>query len=121
MYYYSVKIGKIRLSIRYKTIVEFLICFRLFFCGCILPISDYAFYVLLFFLTNIIMKIVYLVALILLIVGWLNWGLVGFFNFDLVATIFGDMASLSRVVYGLVGLSAIFVAYSHFTKCDCKK
>ena len=48
------------------------------------------------------MKIVYLVALILLIVGGLNWGLVGFFNFDLVATIFGDMATLSRIVYGLV-------------------
>ena len=50
------------------------------------------------------------IALILLIIGGLNWGLVGFFKFDLVATIFGDMSSLSRVVYALVGISAIYVA-----------
>lgn len=50
------------------------------------------------------------VALILVIVGGLNWGLVGLFNFDLVATIFGDMSALSRVVYSLVGLSAVVVA-----------
>jgi uncharacterized membrane protein YuzA (DUF378 family) len=50
------------------------------------------------------------VALVLLVVGGLNWGLVGFFNFDLVATIFGEMTVLSRIVYGIVGLSAIYVA-----------
>jgi len=50
------------------------------------------------------------IALILLIVGGLNWGLIGFFKFDLVATIFGDMSGLSRVVYALVGLSAVYVA-----------
>lgn len=50
------------------------------------------------------------VALVLLIVGGLNWLLVGLFSFDLVATIFGDMSIVSRVVYGLVGLSAIYVA-----------
>lgn len=49
-------------------------------------------------------------ALILVIVGGLNWGLVGIFNFDLVATIFGDMSGLSKVVYTLVGLSAIYLA-----------
>lgn len=48
-------------------------------------------------------------ALILVVVGGLNWGLVGFFNFDLVAKIFGDMSTLSKVVYDLVGLSAIYV------------
>jgi len=48
------------------------------------------------------------IALILLIVGGLNWGLVGLFNFDLVAAIFGMMSALSRVVYILVGLSAIY-------------
>lgn len=48
------------------------------------------------------------VALILIIVGGLNWGLVGLFNFDLVAAIFGMMSSLSRIVYILVGLSAIY-------------
>ena len=44
---------------------------------------------------------------ILVIVGALNWGLVGAFNFDLVATIFGDMTYITRVVYVLVGLSAV--------------
>ena len=48
------------------------------------------------------------VALILIIVGGLNWGLVGLFDFDLVAAIFGMMSALSRVVYILVGLSAIY-------------
>lgn len=49
-------------------------------------------------------------ALVLVIVGGLNWGLVGIFNFDLVATIFGDMSGLSRIVYILVGLAAIYLA-----------
>ena len=48
------------------------------------------------------------IALILLIVGGLNWGLVGLFDFDLVAALFGEMSALSRVVYILVGLSAIY-------------
>jgi len=50
------------------------------------------------------------ISLILVAVGGLNWGLVGAFNFNLVATIFGDMSSISRIVYVLVGLSAIYVA-----------
>lgn len=45
-------------------------------------------------------------TLILLIVGGLNWGLVGLFEFDLVAALFGEMSALSRIVYGLVGHSA---------------
>jgi hypothetical protein len=49
------------------------------------------------------------IALVLVIVGGLNWGLVGAFNFDLVATLFGDMSALSRIVYILVGLSAIYL------------
>lgn len=55
-------------------------------------------------------NIVYWVALVLVIVGGLNWGLVGAMNFDLVATLLGDMSMLSRAVYILVGLSAIYVA-----------
>lgn len=47
------------------------------------------------------------VTLLLLIVGGLNWGLVGLFNFDLVAAIFGDMSFISRIVYVVVGISAI--------------
>ena len=45
---------------------------------------------------------------VLLIVGGLNWLLVGAFGFDLVAALFGEMSPLSRVVYVLVGLSAVY-------------
>jgi uncharacterized membrane protein YuzA (DUF378 family) len=51
----------------------------------------------------------YWIALILLIVGGLNWLLVGAFGFDLVAAIFGEMSSATRVIYVLVGLSAVWV------------
>jgi len=56
------------------------------------------------------MKTIDVVAAILLVVGGLNWGLVGLFNFDLVAAIFGEGAALSRLVYTLVGLAAVFQA-----------
>lgn len=51
------------------------------------------------------------VAMVVLVVGGLNWGLVGFFGVDLVAAIFGEMTAMSRVVYSLVGLSALYVAF----------
>ena len=54
------------------------------------------------------MRIVNTVTLVLLIVGGLNWGLVGLFGFDLVAALFGPMSALSRVVYVLVGASALW-------------
>jgi len=54
------------------------------------------------------MKTVDVVIWTLLAIGGLNWGLVGVFNFDLVAAIFGDMSILSRIVYTLVGLAAIY-------------
>ena len=47
------------------------------------------------------------VSLALVIIGGLNWGLVGAFRFDLVATLLGDMSLLARIVYTLVGLAAI--------------
>ncbi|GFN34564.1 DUF378 domain-containing protein [Tepidimicrobium xylanilyticum] len=48
-------------------------------------------------------------ALILVIIGALNWGLIGLFQFDLVATIFGGVNSaLSRLIYGLVGLAGLY-------------
>jgi uncharacterized protein len=50
-------------------------------------------------------------ALVLVIVGGLNWGLVGLFGFDLVAAIFGTMSTLSRMVYSLVGLAAVYMVY----------
>lgn len=48
------------------------------------------------------------IAYVLVVIGGLNWGLVGFFKFDLVATIFGEMSIISRIVYALVGLSAVY-------------
>lgn len=56
------------------------------------------------------MKALTWLSVIVLIVGGLNWLLVGAFHFDLVATLFGEMSALSRVVYVLVGLAAIYVA-----------
>ncbi len=50
------------------------------------------------------------IATALLLVGGLNWGLLAVAHFDLVAAIFGDMSILSRIVYSLVGLSAILKA-----------
>jgi uncharacterized membrane protein YuzA (DUF378 family) len=54
------------------------------------------------------MKALNLITLVLLIVGGLNWGLVGLFNFDLVAALLGSGSMLARIVYGLVGLSALW-------------
>lgn len=47
-------------------------------------------------------------ALILMIVGALNWGLIGLFGFNLVDAIFGEMSLLSRIVYILVGISGLY-------------
>ncbi|HZH98802.1 MAG TPA: DUF378 domain-containing protein [Fimbriimonadaceae bacterium] len=55
------------------------------------------------------MKTLNAIALLLIIVGAVNWGLVGFFQFDLVAAIFGGQdAMMSRIVYSLVGLAGIY-------------
>jgi uncharacterized membrane protein YuzA (DUF378 family) len=53
------------------------------------------------------------ITAILLIVGGLNWGLIGFFQINLVAAIFGDGSGFSRAIYSLVGLSAIFQAFTY--------
>ena len=52
-----------------------------------------------------------LVALILVIVGGLNWGLIGLLDFNLVDAIFGVGSTLSRIVYILVGLAALYTIY----------
>ena len=54
------------------------------------------------------MKIVDKIALALIIIGAINWGLIAVFNFNLVAAIFGDMTILARIIYGLVGLSGLW-------------
>lgn len=49
------------------------------------------------------------IAVVLVIIGGINWGLVGLFTFDLVAAIFGEMSGFSRLIYILVGIAAIYV------------
>ena len=55
------------------------------------------------------MKTIRLTAFILTIIGALNWGLVGIFHFDLVGSLLGEMSTLSRIVYTLVGISGLFM------------
>lgn len=55
------------------------------------------------------MKALDYTALIISIIGAINWGLIGFFRFDLVAFLFGDMTLLSRIVYALVGLAGLYM------------
>lgn len=54
------------------------------------------------------MKIIDTIALILVIIGAINWGLIGIFEFNLVDTIFGIGSAVSRVIYTLVGLSGLW-------------
>ena len=56
------------------------------------------------------MRTLKIIALILLVIGGLNWGLVGLFNFNLVSALFGTMSFLTRAIYTLVCLSAIYIA-----------
>ncbi|MBQ8983650.1 MAG: DUF378 domain-containing protein [Lachnospiraceae bacterium] len=54
-------------------------------------------------------KILDYTALTIAIIGAVNWGLIGFFSFDLVAFIFGNMTWISRIVYALVGLAGLYL------------
>ena len=58
------------------------------------------------------------IALTIAIVGALNWGLIGFFNFDLVAFIFGGGSLLARIVYTIVGISAVCAIPALFSSED---
>ena len=64
------------------------------------------------------MRGLYNIALTLVIIGGLNWGLIGFFNYNLVDALFGTATWLTRIVYALVGLSAIvsFGLYARTTE-----
>ena len=53
------------------------------------------------------MKVLYYIALTLVIIGAINWLPIGLFNFDLVATIFGAMSVMSRIIYVLVGIAGL--------------
>jgi uncharacterized membrane protein YuzA (DUF378 family) len=48
------------------------------------------------------------IAMVLMIIGAINWGLVGAFGFNLVSAIFGDMSAISRIIYVLVGLAGLY-------------
>ena len=57
-------------------------------------------------------------ALILVIIGALNWGLVGAFHFDLVAFLFGEMSLITRIIYIIIGICAILASFALY---NCKK
>ena len=66
-----------------------------------------------YFQKEVFMHILSIIAYILVIIGAINWGLVGFFQFDLVAKIFGDLSVISRMIYALVGLSGLFLLLTY--------
>lgn len=55
------------------------------------------------------------VAIILSVIGAVNWGLVGLFDFNLVSALFGPMSSVSRIIYVLVGLSGLYLLFAAAT------
>ncbi|MFZ0219510.1 MAG: DUF378 domain-containing protein [Candidatus Aquirickettsiella sp.] len=57
------------------------------------------------------------IALVILFIGGLNWGLVGLFHFDLITGIFGDYSPIARIIYIIVGLSAIYVLVRAISCC----
>ncbi len=64
------------------------------------------------------MKVIDKIALLLIIIGAINWGLIALFRFDLVAALFGEMSVISRIVYGLVGISGLWGIRLLFTDND---
>jgi len=62
-----------------------------------------------------------LIALILVIIGGLNWGLIGLFDYDLVAAIFGTTTTASRTVYSLVGIAALYTAVITTTRLTARQ
>jgi uncharacterized membrane protein YuzA (DUF378 family) len=60
------------------------------------------------------LSIVEWIALVLVIVGALNWGLIGLFGFNLVAALFGEMTAFSKLVYILVGVAAVVMLYTAY-------
>jgi uncharacterized protein len=61
------------------------------------------------------MKTLDTIALILIVIGGINWGVIGFFQFNLVDSIFGSFSIISRIIYALVGISSVY-ALSFFAK-----
>jgi len=55
------------------------------------------------------------VAIVLAVIGAVNWGLVGLFDFNLVSALFGPMSTLSRIIYVVVGLAGIYLVFAAAT------
>lgn len=66
-----------------------------------------------------IMKVINKIALVLVIIGALNWGAVGLFSFDLVAWLFGAGSVISRTVYTLVGIGGLWCIGLLFWQTGC--
>ena len=66
------------------------------------------------------MKYVKYTAYLLVLIGALNWGLVGIFDFNLVSAIFGDMTIMSRIIYSMVGIAAVIATFT-LHKCEADK
>ncbi len=63
------------------------------------------------------------ILLALIIIGAINWGLIGFFRFDLIAFLFGNMSWLTRIIYALVGIGGLYMisAFGRIrSKCESK-
>ena len=68
------------------------------------------------------MKALHMAAFVLLVVGGLNWGLVGLMKFNLVSALVGAGSSLEMLVYILVGVSAVYIGLTHMNDCKvCSK
>lgn len=52
------------------------------------------------------------IVIVLVVIGALNWGLVGIFRYDVVKSILGDMTTLTRIIYTLVGLSGLYLIFT---------
>lgn len=63
------------------------------------------------------MKALHMAAFTLVVVGALNWGLVGLLNFNLVSTLLGTLPGVEQIVYILVGASAVYIAATHMGDC----
>ena len=68
------------------------------------------------------MKALHMTAFVLLVVGGLNWGLWALFNLNLVNTVLGSWPSVEKIVYILVGVSAVYIGATHMNDCKiCSK
>ena len=68
------------------------------------------------------MKLLHVITFLLLVIGGFNWGLVGLFNYNLVASLFSGVPSIEQLIYILVGASAVYLVVTHAGYCkQCSK